>query len=80
MSKDDDGNIDGAENGKLMRLFEQTTFTFQKGSNTTFISKGTSKISVRVRIPRCVAGYLEKSGAADQRRDYERQLLRIQRN
>lgn len=32
MAKNDDGNIDGTEDGKLMRFLEQASFALQKGS------------------------------------------------
>lgn len=31
MPEDDDGDIDRAEHGKLMRLLEQSTFALEKG-------------------------------------------------
>lgn len=31
MTKDDDGDIDGAQHGELMRLLEQATFALEKG-------------------------------------------------
>lgn len=31
MAEDNDGDVDGAEDRKLMCLFEQTTFAFQEG-------------------------------------------------
>ena len=31
MTEDDDSDVDRAEDGKLMRLFEKTAFPFQKG-------------------------------------------------
>ena len=30
MTKDDDGHVDGTENGELVGLFEQTTLSFEK--------------------------------------------------
>lgn len=30
MTKDNDGYVDGAKNSKLMRLLEQTPFSFQE--------------------------------------------------
>jgi hypothetical protein len=31
MSEDDDGDVDGAQHGKLMRLLKQPTFAFEEG-------------------------------------------------
>jgi hypothetical protein len=31
VSEDDDRDVDGAQHGKLVRLFEQTTFAFEEG-------------------------------------------------
>jgi hypothetical protein len=34
VAEDDDGDIDGAEDGQLVRLLEQTTFTLEKSSSS----------------------------------------------
>jgi hypothetical protein len=31
VTEDDDCDVDGAQHGKLVRLFEQTTFAFEEG-------------------------------------------------
>lgn len=33
MAEDDNGNINGTEDGELVSLLEKTAFTFEKGSN-----------------------------------------------
>src|SRR4051794_7376487 len=38
IAKDEDGNIDGAEDGQLMRLLEQATLSFEKGSKKYRVS------------------------------------------
>lgn len=35
MAKNDDGNINGTEDGKLVRFLEQAPFALQKGSNSS---------------------------------------------
>jgi hypothetical protein len=36
VAEDDDGNIDGAQDGQLMRFLEQTTFAFEKRAIITW--------------------------------------------
>ena len=38
ITKDYDGDIDGAENGELMRLLEQAAFALEEGSAETLAS------------------------------------------
>ena len=35
MPEDDDGDIDGAEDGELMRLLEQSSFTLEEGDGSS---------------------------------------------
>ena len=38
MAKDDDSDIDGAEDSELMSLFEETAFSLQKGTENSNMS------------------------------------------
>ena len=40
MAEDDDGDVDGAEDGELMRLLEQAAFALQEGDRSR---RGVSK-------------------------------------
>lgn len=38
MAKDDDSDVDGTEDSELMSLFEETTFSLQKGTEDSNLS------------------------------------------
>ena len=54
VAENDDGHVDGAEDGQLMRFLEQTTFAFEKGaviikSGRWLSSKGSMTYTERFR-------------------------------
>ena len=49
MAEDDDGNVDGAEDRKLMCLFEETAFPFQERPARVTVSNRILSIESRQR-------------------------------
>ena len=52
MAKDDDSDIDGAEDSELMSLFEETAFSLQKGTENRNMSAMPNNPGARRIIPK----------------------------
>jgi hypothetical protein len=68
VAEDDDGNVNGAEHGKLMRLLEQAAFALKKGhAAVAIVANCSSRVSLMFLLMLAEADSSQRDSACRRR-------------